>query len=572
MAENDKNLLAFRGGEAGFIGNHYAIWQSGLGGEEANLWAKRAGIRTSIAALNSHSIHGNAVYKQLIDFLWKIQKQEEDKEELWINNKLTQFSSSGIEPEYLEQVRRAVADQEYGLAYTLMTQAHKDLDELKRELGKSGSSMARLNKFWKAQFETYFVKRLDSAFKEMELDGTKVNLTLEEIVNDWFENLLQDSNVVPDSIEYIKGTIQNGMVALFEKQNIQIKPNSNLLDVNYKNFVGAKRVRKTKGGKKNGSETLDGLVTRISKTINQGLQRGLSAEVLAIGEGGRGGVSMGTGNIGKTIVNELEKTVHKNIQQKGDVISIEAYSTQIDYSAYAEQYFSAIQEGGEEGLKLLEKQLEKIINDTKDIYIVEVNTKGYQSLRDMAIEREGSFYARMNNLYRMKDQFPQKSIDQLIFLLNNTMDDCVASHDIDLLGDYFSAIFAAWMWDDYTEMFKLASGENNVKRIRVFNSGGVYFSASQMMKRTLEDLDAKVGSNSFIYATISPPSFDPTSVYNQLKTRYPVEGVPGGEERQNILAQRWNEMRDKVMKEGRVSVHIRQKQLDELFGKLLAFM
>jgi hypothetical protein len=51
-----------------------------------------------------------------------------------------------------------------------------------------------------------------------------------------------------------------------------------------------------------------------------------------------------------------------------------------------------------------------------------------------------------------------------------------------------------------------------------------------------------------------------------------VEGVPGGEERQNILAQRWNETRDKVMKEGRVSVHIRQKQLDELFGKLLAFM
>jgi hypothetical protein len=31
-----------------------------------------------------------------------------------------------------------------------MTQANKDLTELKREVGKNGSSVSRLNKFWKA--------------------------------------------------------------------------------------------------------------------------------------------------------------------------------------------------------------------------------------------------------------------------------------------------------------------------------------------------------------------------------------------------------------------------------------
>jgi hypothetical protein len=54
--------------------------------------------------------------------------------------------------------------------------------------------------------------------------------------------------------------------------------------------------------------------------------------MLAIGEGGRGGIAMGTGNITKTIINELNKQNYKNVQQKGDVISIEAYETEVDYS------------------------------------------------------------------------------------------------------------------------------------------------------------------------------------------------------------------------------------------------
>ena len=92
------------------------------------------------------------------------------------------------------------------------------------------------------------------------------------------------------------------------------------------------------------------------------------------------------------------------------------------------------------------------------------------------------------------------------------------------------------------------------------------------MKRTLEDLQNEAGSKSFVYATITPPTFDPDQYYASLKNKYSVEGVPGGEERQNILAKRWDTMRDKIMKEGTVSIHIRQQQLTELLGKLLSFM
>ena len=82
----------------------------------------------------------------------------------WIQQKLNFFDRSGIDFSYLKQVDGAVSRKEIGLAYTLMVQANKDLQELKREVGKNGSSVSRLNKFWKAQFEDYFVEKLDEAF------------------------------------------------------------------------------------------------------------------------------------------------------------------------------------------------------------------------------------------------------------------------------------------------------------------------------------------------------------------------------------------------------------------------
>ena len=567
-------MLAFRGGEKGFVGNYYAVWQDGLDGEEPNLWAKRVGVRTSIAALRAHSEHGNAIYSQLVKFLWSVQKREEEKEMTWIQQKLYFFDRSGIDFNYLKQVDGAVSRKEIGLAYTLMVQANKDLQELKREVSKNGSSVSRLNKFWKAQFEDYFVEKLDEAFQRLEGGDLNANISIDQIIQGWIQELLQDSNVVPESLNYIRGTIEDGLLELFRKQGMTINSHSNLLKFDFKKFVGAKRVRKTKQSSKR-SETLNGLMGRVRNTLNYSLQRGLSAEILAVGEGGRGhgSLSMSTGNILKNIKNELSSKF-SSVQQKGDVFSIEAYTTEVNLLDYADQAYEAIQAGGEEGLVSLEQQLSQLIDNTNDIYIVETNVKGYQSLRDIDFEREGSFYARMNNLYKMRDQFPQKSIDQLIFLLNNTMDGCVASHHKDLLGDYFSAVFAAWMWDDYTELFREMERQESIKRIRIFNSGGLYFSASQLMKRTLEDLENEAGSNSFIYAKITPPSFDPHAFYKGLKTKegYSVEGIPGGEERQNILAKRWDAMKDKVMRSGKVSLNVRQKQLDELFGRLASFM
>jgi hypothetical protein len=83
------------------------------------------------------------------------------------------------------------------------------------------------------------------------------------------QELLNGADVVLDSVEYIQGSIKKGLLELFEKQNIHIQSNSNLLEVDYRQFVGAKRVRKVKTSK--GSETLNGLTSRIEKTLAKGL-------------------------------------------------------------------------------------------------------------------------------------------------------------------------------------------------------------------------------------------------------------------------------------------------------------
>jgi hypothetical protein len=144
---------------------------------------------------------------------------------------------------------------------------------------------------------------LDKAFQQQEISKASMNLTIEEILDDWITELTMESNILPDSITFIRNTIEQGLLALFNKQGFNITSTDNLLKVNYKKFVNAKRVKKSKRDGKH-SETLNGLLTRVERTIEQGLQRGLSAELLAIGEAGRGGaISMGTGDIKKSILN-----------------------------------------------------------------------------------------------------------------------------------------------------------------------------------------------------------------------------------------------------------------------------
>ena len=69
-----ENLMTryFRGGQDGFIGGHYAIWPEGISNYAPNLPARKVGNRNAIALLKEKSVHGNANYKKLVDYLKQI--------------------------------------------------------------------------------------------------------------------------------------------------------------------------------------------------------------------------------------------------------------------------------------------------------------------------------------------------------------------------------------------------------------------------------------------------------------------------------------------------------------------
>jgi hypothetical protein len=106
------------------------------------------------------------------------------------------------------------------------------------------------------------------------------------------------------------------------------------------------------------------------------------------------------------------------------------------------------------------------------------------------------------------------------------------------------------MWDDYTELFSVDGDIGAINTIHMFASGGIYYSASQILKQTRENLNNQASKNSFVNIEITPPKFDAEADYARLMKEYPVENVKDYQTRQNLLASRWNEMRDKVEREG----------------------
>jgi hypothetical protein len=56
----------------------------------------------------------------------------------------------------------------------------------------------------------------------------------------------------------------------------------------------------------------------------------------------------------------------------------------------------------------------------------------------------------------------------------------------------------------------------------MFNSGGYYYSASQIIRKTIDELLDNYKGSSFVIVDINPPSFDADSMYLSLKDKYPV--------------------------------------------------
>jgi hypothetical protein len=115
--------------------------------------------------------------------------------------------------------------------------------------------------------------------------------------------------------------------------------------------------------------------------------------------------------------------------------------------------------------KFIELLEEAAKQNAGQFFQISTNVKGYRSKRDLSIEGAGSFNQRTKKLMQMAQEaegIPAFSMEKLIFMLNNTVEGCIADGETENLINYFAAVCTAWMWDDYTDLFSVSENKSSI--------------------------------------------------------------------------------------------------------------
>ena len=566
-------------GATSFMSNGYSIYRRGLGGYEPNPTAVQQGLTYEDRMFNIKSTNIRASYGQFLDYLRKIIAAQSEIEERYLRLKLEQLRKMNIiDPSYLDQIAAAVEGKDYNTAYTLLLRRDKDLEKFKQEVSSNRfKSFQKTNEFWSSQFSKFIQGKLQQQI-EAQAGSDVLHLDFDtdfgNLVDEFLAKLLDSPDVKNSSLDFIKKQFVDGLKKVFEgfstlNFDIALKDNSmNVTDItnsklNMSHFV-------TKRGK---FRKPSAIAKNIADAVYAGIGRGLSTEIYAIGSLQKVGIKgLSTGDLTKEIKNEFTGEVY-NVQQKADAIGFEVFNADIDIDSIVDEiYTQNVSKNGSNLLNAIEKRVNEALETTSvgEIFELTENIKGYTSNYNLQIEGEGNFYNRMSNLKKI--DLGGNMTSKLIFMLNNTTKGCIADGRISEIADYLAAVAVAWMWDDYEEIFNISDtpASSRINRVHLFNSGGAYFTASQILQQTLENLEGDTDPNKFVNVKINPASPYPDSDYISLRGEVPISkfSAMSKDEQQKELKREWDIVKDYTMKNGTMSIDFNQKQLDELLSGL----
>ena len=566
-------------GATSFMSNGYSIYRRGLGGYEPNPTAVQQGLTYEDRMFNIKSTNIRASYGQFLDYLRKIIATQSGIEERYLRLKLEQLRKMNIiDPSYLDQIAAAVEGKDYNTAYTLLLRRDKDLEKFKQEAASNRfKSFQKTNEFWSSQFSKFIQNKLQQQI-EAQAGSDVLHLDFDtdfsNLVDEFLTKILDSPDVKNNSLNFIKKQFVDGLKKAFENFStlnfdIALKDNSmNVTDItnsklNMSHFI-------TKKGK---FRKPSAIAKNIADAIYASIGRGLSTEVYAIGSLQKiGAKGLATGELTKEIKNEFTGEVY-NVQQKADAIGFEVFNADIDIDSIVDEiYAQNSSKSGESLLYEIEKRVNEALESTSvgEMFELTENIKGYTSNYDLKVEGEGNFYNRMSNLKKLN--LGGNMTSKLIFMLNNTTKGCIADGRISEIADYLAAVAVAWMWDDYEEIFNISDtpASSRINRVHLFNSGGAYFTASQILQQTLENLEGDTDPNKFVKVKINPASPYPDSDYISLRGEVPISKFKAmsKDEQQEELKREWDIVKDYTMKNGTMSIDFNQKQLDELLSGL----
>ena len=576
-------MARFSGGTS-FMSNGYVIWRNGLAGQEPNWFGVKQGSTYVDKMFYIRSMDQRSSYYHFLSYLETIQKKEADKERAYLDLKLQKMRQNPLQKNRVEAIQRAVDDNNFGAAYTLMLNLDQDLKDLKRELTESKhfNNISHMNRFWKTQFSDFLRRAI---IEKTEIQGHKLvqklgtsSMTIGDLVDDWMMEMLQGSTgAVKESLEPIRAQMKSELLHYIQKAGIT-GVNSYTDDIlgTSNNFTSLSGYKTTYSTKKKGDKELTSMAKLIADAIGNAVGKGMSQEVTVTSEQGRDAVSFNTGTFQKDITTGLRNDGFAKVYQRADVTSFEMFEGEYDIEKLASSVFDKYGYSQDSYNKFVELLEEAAKQNAGQFFQVSTNVKGYRSKRDLSIEGAGSFNQRTKILMKMAQEaegIPAFSMEKLIFMLNNTVEGCIADGETENLVNYFAAVCTAWMWDDYTDLFSVSEDSSSIQKIRMFNSGGMYYSASQIIGKTLEELQMQYSSgSSFVKVDINPPSFDADSMYESLMVLHPAPSDNDPAAWQAALAPRWDSMRDYVSTHGTIGIKFIQEGLEKLMVNLSAYL
>lgn len=572
------------GGAGSFLTNYYAIWRKGLNEELPNFYGVKQGETYANRMFYNRSMDPRASFYKFYNYLIAIAEKEANKEREFVEKELERMGRNGLTSKHLQAAERAIKDDNFGMAYSLMLRNEEEYNQLVKEFhGGKFKNISHTKGFLAKEFFKFLERKFS---EQLEVQDEKIiakfyensNITIDSLVEEWVAEILNGSSgVVMSSVNKIKKDMKKLMLDKFK--NAGISGVDSIYDniFGYNNDISKLTNNQTvRGGKSNRRRPIKSLTREISENLARGVANGMAQELAAIEAQGRKGLSISAGKLLKNIRNEFTNETHTNVQQKVDGLSFVLYDSAIDIYAIAKEIFSDSADISQEQINQLIQKLEEQAGATDKIFMVTTNIKGYKSRMNMTIAKSASYSQRISDLIHMAQEaegMPSLSMEKLGFMFVNTMKGCLQENRIHYIEEYVAAICAAWLWDDYGELFSLEERKSPIKKIRMFASGGFYYSASQLIKTAAEQLKNETDkSKNFVKVDFKTPTFNADGYYVELKNKYPVpEGETNYTEWQNALKPRWDAMRDKVLKEGKIHITIVQKNLESILGELKTY-
>lgn len=560
----------FRGGPTGFVKGRYIISPVPLGGDDyPNYSAKRIGeeVRTQFRHPPSNI---NSTYGRFISLLKQIQQQEFEKEKRYLKLKLEKLRNLETDNQFLSLLESRINSEDFSGAYTLLQKRTYDLKAFLIEARKDQFNPAKSTEFRKSLFGD-FIKNFLKDKIETEKDKVVLkivqneNATVDSLVEDFFKEQLSTGYVL--GIDQAKKEYSEKLLQLFKEYNILPKGATSKSFI----FTPGRKTRKFTNIKVPLKKEKAIKVNETIKKIFDQVKTGLVTELQGATKASSDGTSIAITTGG------FRKDYHGNVQIKADWEAFEVFSGTLDIDSIIQQANKDLFDpNAEKDYQAFLQNVQQMIDEGEELFRITTNTKGYQSNFDLQIEGKGSFENRMDNLLSISqgtNSLTYDAVDKLIFLMNNTVEGAIADKSQHLISTYIGALCAGYMWDDYTNIFKKDIAPNGITTIHLFQQGTGYFPLSQIMKITISQLE-NLGTNpsSFVDVEITPASFDFEKQYIYIKNLkeniLPEEAKGKPDIYEPILQRRWDYIRNLGLKDGMMSVHFKQTELEKLLENL----